>query len=104
MMLIVSAVYLFIFRTILSAPMNFRQMVAIYCYASIPAVISSLLAMLVMFLKPPEEFDIQNPTMFNVGAFLPDSAPAWLAAAGTSLDLLAWPASTPRSPCRASPV
>lgn len=87
MTLVVSAVYLFLFRTILSVAMSFRQMVAIYCYASIPAVISSLLAILVMFLKPPEDFDVQNPTMFNVGAFLPASTPAWLTAVGTSLDV-----------------
>jgi hypothetical protein len=86
MIVIASAIYLFVFRTFLSAPVTYRQMVAIYCYASIPGIISSLLAILVMYMKPPEDFDLQNPLAFNLAAFLPESAPRWLAAAGASLD------------------
>ena len=87
MVLIAAGVYLLVFRTFLSASVTYRQMLAVYCYASIPAILSSLLAILVMYLKAPEEFDIQNPLAFNVAAFLPDSVPRWLAAASTSLDV-----------------
>jgi hypothetical protein len=46
------------------------------------------LAILVMFLKNSEDFDLRNPTAFNVGAFLdPQTTPKFLHSMGTSLDL-----------------
>jgi hypothetical protein len=43
--------------------------------------------MVVLFLKDPEEFNLQNPLMFNVGAFLSPETPAALRAVGSSIDL-----------------
>ena len=43
--------------------------------------------MVVLFLKDPEEFNLQNPLMFNVGAYLSPDSPAALRALGSSIDL-----------------
>jgi len=41
-----------------------------------------------MFLKAPEDFDLENPTAFNIGAYLdPQATPKWLVAVASSLDL-----------------
>jgi hypothetical protein len=50
----------------------------------------SALMLVVMYLKPADEFDLQNPLAFNVGAFLPEGAPKWLQSLGTSIDLFSF--------------
>ena len=46
------------------------------------------MALAVMLLKNPEEFDLQYPTLTNIGAFLePASTPKWLMSLGTSIDV-----------------
>jgi hypothetical protein len=87
-MLVVAGVMLLVFNTMLSAGLRFRKVFGITCYASLTGVVGTALAILVMFLKNPEDFNLRNPTAFNVGAFLdPQTTPKWLQAAGGSLDL-----------------
>jgi hypothetical protein len=43
-----------------------------------------------MFMKDPEDFDIQRPLAFNLGAFLPDSAPRWVTMGASSFDLFSF--------------
>jgi hypothetical protein len=62
-------------------------MMAIVAYGFLPLVIQTLLSMVVLFLKDPEEFNLQNPLMFNVGAYLSPDSPAALRALGSSIDL-----------------
>jgi hypothetical protein len=87
MILAASGIYLLIFRTFMGTDLTFKQMLAIYCYSGIPGIISSLLALLVMYLKPPEDFDVTNPLAFNLGAFLPEGTAPFLVSLGTSIDL-----------------
>lgn len=62
---------------------------AVACYAFLPSVISSVLAIAVMFLKDPADFDLQNPLATNVGAFLnPNTNPKWLVSLAGSFDLV----------------
>jgi hypothetical protein len=83
-----AGVFLFVFRTILSAELSFRQVFAIVCYSWVPLLFGSIMALAVMFLKNPEEFDLQYPTLTNIGAFLdPASTPKWLLSLGTSIDV-----------------
>ena len=51
--LIVGAVLLGIVRGIMSAPVTFKQVFAILCYASVPGIIQTALKTVVMFLKKP---------------------------------------------------
>ncbi|MBZ5626535.1 MAG: YIP1 family protein [Acidobacteriia bacterium] len=68
--LIVAAVLLGIVRGIMSAPIKFKQVFAILCYASLPGILQTVLKTVVMFLKKPEDFNIVNPLAFNPAAFM----------------------------------
>ncbi len=83
-----AAVLLFVFKLVLGAALNFRQVFAITSYAFLPGVIGGLVALLVMFLKSPDDFNLQRPTVFNVGAFLdPQATSRALLVFATSIDL-----------------
>src|SRR5437868_9843608 len=85
---IVAGVFLFVFRILLGAELKFRPVFAVVCYAMLPLVLSTLMALAVMFLKEPSEFDLQYPTLTNIGAFLdPLTTPKWLLSLGTSIDI-----------------
>ena len=46
--------------------------------------------MLVMYLKAPEDFNIQNPLAFNAGALVASDSPQWLKGLGGSFDLFSF--------------
>ena len=68
--LIWAAVLMGIVKGLMSAQVRLKQVFAIICYSSMPGVIMALLAIAVMFMKPPEDFNLQNPLVFNPGAFM----------------------------------
>ena len=78
---------MFLFDTMMSAGIGLKRMMAIVAYGFLPMVIQTALSMVVLFLKDPEEFNLQNPLMFNVGAYLSPDSPAALRALGSSIDL-----------------
>jgi hypothetical protein len=85
---VTAGVFLFLFRTVFGAELSFRQAFAIVCYSWIPLLFGSIMALAVMLLKNPEEFDLNYPTLTNIGAFLePASTPKWLLSLGTSIDI-----------------
>ena len=86
-MLVIAGVLLFIFGTMLGASVNFRQVFGVVAHAWLPSVFASGAAVLVMFLKDPDDFDLKNPTGFNIGFYLPHSTPAWLVSLGSSIDV-----------------
>jgi hypothetical protein len=88
--LLVAAVLLVVVK-MMGQAITFKQMFAITCYSFLTGVVSSALAIVVMFLKNPEDFDLQNPLVFNLGAFLdPQSAPKFLHSLATSVDLFSF--------------
>jgi hypothetical protein len=88
MVLIVAGVLLLMFKVFMGAAITFKQMFGVTSYSFLPGVISGLAALVVMFLKNPDEFNLQNPTAFNLGAFFdPESTAKWKIALGTSIDL-----------------
>src|ERR1035438_5138089 len=68
--LIWAAILLGIVKGILSAPVRFKQVYAAICYAGMPGLLMTILAIVVMYLKSPDDFNIQNPLVFNPGAML----------------------------------
>lgn len=87
-LLVIGGVLLFASNLLLGAAATFRQMFAVACYGSLPNALAGLLGILMMFLKHPEDFDLENPTAFNIGAYLdPAATPRWLVAAAGSIDL-----------------
>ncbi len=86
--LIAGAILLGIVRGIMSAPIRFKQIWSILWYASVPAIIQTALMCVVMFLKRPEEFNLQNPLAFNPAAFMdPMTSSKFLYAVAKSLDV-----------------
>ncbi len=69
--LISAGVLLGIVSGIMSAPVRFKQVFAIMCYAGLPGLIFAVLAVVVIYMKAnPADFDIQHPLAFNAGAFM----------------------------------
>jgi hypothetical protein len=76
----------------MGASLTFKQMFGISSYAMLPGVVSSILAIIVVFIKNPDDFNLQNPLAFNLGAFLeppPNSGKA-LYSLATSFDLFSF--------------
>ena len=65
-----AAILMGIVKGILSAPVRFKQVYAAICWAGMPGLLMTILAIVVMFLKAPDDFNLQNPLVFNPGAML----------------------------------
>jgi hypothetical protein len=86
--LIWAAILLGIVKGMMAAQVRLKQIFAIIAYSSVPGVIMALLAIAVMFMKPPDDFNLQNPLVFNPGAFMdPTTSSKFLYSLATSLDL-----------------
>jgi hypothetical protein len=88
MYLIIAGVVTGIVAGIMSAGVKFRQVFAIVCYAGLPAIIYSILGIVLMFIKNPDDFNMKNPLAFNPGAFMdPTTTSKFVYSLSTSLDL-----------------
>jgi Yip1 domain len=73
---------------ILSAPMRFGQVFAVVTYAQLPGLLMSILMIVVLQLKNASDYNVQNPLMFNPGAFMDQqTSPKFIYSLATSLDL-----------------
>jgi len=90
--LVMAGVVLLMAKMMGAASLTYRQMFAITSYAMLPGLISGILAIVVMFLKDPEQFNLQNPIAFNLGAFLepPPGTGKALYSLATSIDLFSF--------------
>jgi hypothetical protein len=87
---VVSAVLIFLFNILMSADLKFPSMMGIVGYGFLPTLVSAALTLLVMFMKDPDDFDLQRPLAFNLGAFLPDATPRWAIVGASSIDLFSF--------------
>lgn len=72
----------------MSAPMKFKQVFGLVCWSYVVTCISAVLAVVVMFLKNPDDFDLNNPLMFNLGAlFEPNMPSKFIHSLASSIDL-----------------
>lgn len=85
--LFMTLVYWGAFNLFNGATLTFRQAFGIVSHAFVPLIISSLLAIIVLVIKPHGDVDPEHFLASNFAAFLPDDAPKWLAALGQSLEL-----------------
>ena len=86
-----AGIFLFLFRSLLGAELSFKQVFAICCYSFVPLIFSSLMTLAVMLLKDPDQFDLQNPVLSNIGAFLDSaSTPKWLYSLASSMDVFSF--------------
>jgi hypothetical protein len=87
---LISAAVLLAMVKIMSSPTRFSQVFAVICYSGITGLVFIALAVAVMFLKNPDDFDLQNPLAFNLGALLdPNSGSKFVYTLATSIDLFA---------------
>lgn len=88
MCLVVAGVLLGLMNSVGGANLRFKQAFSITCYSFLPSAISSVLSLIVMLLKHPEDFDLQNPLPANLGAFISSPpSPRWLQSLASSIDL-----------------
>jgi hypothetical protein len=75
----------------MSGGLKFKQVFAVVCHSGLPGVIFAILGVVVMFMKKPEDFNINNPLMFNAGAFMdPQSTSKFVYSLATSIDLFSF--------------
>jgi len=84
---IVGAVMLGAFNLLGGANTNFTTSMSIVAHANLVYVLSSILLVIILFLKPPGTLDIENPIATNLAAFMPENASKWLLALGKSVDI-----------------
>jgi len=72
--------------------LNFKQMFAIGAYGLLPGFIFAVLTIVVMMLKNPDDFNLQNPLFFNIGAFFepPPNTGKFLYSLASSFDLFSF--------------
>lgn len=89
--LLVAALMLGMMNGLGGAGLKYKQAFSITSYSFMPSMISSVLALAVMFLKNPEDFDLQHPLPTNLGAFLSaQTTPKWLQGLAGSIDLFSF--------------
>lgn len=87
--LVVAGAYLFVFNILAGSQLTFRQVFTVTCYSYMPFAVATVLAMGLMYVQAPEEFDLQNPVFSNLGVlFDPVESPV-LFALTKSLDVFA---------------
>jgi hypothetical protein len=86
--LLIAAVMLGSFNLLGGAKLKYRQAFSVTCYSFLPTGLSTILIMVVMFLKDPAEFNPQNALPVHLGAFLNQQTTAkWLYTLASSLSL-----------------
>jgi hypothetical protein len=86
--LIWAALLLGIVKGMMGATVRFKQVFAVIAWTGILGLISTALAIVVMFLKNPDDFNLQNPLVFNPGALMdPLTSSKFVYSLATSLDL-----------------
>ncbi len=85
--LIVGGILMLVMTSMMGAQVTFKQSLAIVSYAFLTGLVTTVLSIIVMYVKSPEDFDIQHPLAFNGGAFVPSGSPAWLMALASSIDI-----------------
>ena len=89
-LLIVAGIGMLIVSVIFGSPVNFKTAFSVACYASLVSLLSSLMAVALIFLGDPEHFNPQNLTPTNPGFFLSrDTSKPLLALVG-SLDIFSF--------------
>jgi len=84
---VIAAIFMGIFNATSSAALDFKTSLGVITHSYMPFVIASILGVLILCLKPPDQIDLQNLVASNAGTFLSSDAPKWLLSLCTSLDI-----------------
>ena len=75
------------YNLLAGANTNFGTSFAITSHAALTGLVSSLLFILVLYLKPPGTVDMENPVATNLAVLLSDDSAKWLIALLKSIDV-----------------
>ncbi len=68
---------------------SFKQVFSVTCYANLPSIVGSVMAVVIMFLGDPDAFNPQNPAPTNPGYFMnPLTSSHAVLALASSLDVM----------------
>ena len=91
LMYVIMAAVLLGMTAMMSAGLRFKQVYAVVVYSGLPGILFAILGCVVMFLKKPEDFNVNNPLMFNIGAYLdPQTTSKFIYSLATSIDLFSF--------------
>jgi hypothetical protein len=85
-LLVIALIYWGAFNLFKGAGLGFGTGFAITVYAFVPGLVSSVLAIIILLIKPKGEVDPEHFLASNLSAYLPDPSPAWLDKLGQSID------------------
>jgi hypothetical protein len=89
--LLEAAILLGIVAGIMSAPVKLKQVYAVLWYSSLTTVISAILSIVLMYIKNPDDYNLQNPLAFNPAAFMdPLTTSKFVYSLSSSLDLFSF--------------
>ncbi len=75
------------FNLLKGASLNFNTAFGITTHGFVPLLISSVLAIVVLLIKPTGEVDPEHFLASSLSAYLPDPSPKWLESLGNSIEL-----------------
>lgn len=85
--LVVAGVMMGAYNLLAGTNATFRQSLAVAAHAAMTGVVSSVLFLLILYLKPFGTVDLENPVATNAGAFLPEGSAKWLVTLGKQIDI-----------------
>jgi hypothetical protein len=69
---------------------NFGTSMGITSHAFLTGLVTSILYLLILYLKPFGTVDLDNPIAANLGSFLPDDTAKWLLSLAKSIDIFSF--------------
>jgi hypothetical protein len=75
------------YNLLCGANTDFATSFAITTHAALTGLVSSLLFILILYLKPPGTVDMENPIATNLAVVLPDDSAKWMVALLKSIDI-----------------
>jgi hypothetical protein len=88
--LLVAAVMLGAYNLFAGARASFVQAMGIISHVFLTSILSTLIFLLVLFIKPVGTFDLENPVATNLGVLVPEDAAKWLMTLCKSIDIFSF--------------
>ena len=88
-LLVIALVLMLAFNLTVGAGANFKTSLSIVAHAFVPpGIVTTILFITVLFLRPVGSFDLDNPVATNVAVFLPEDSAKWLVGLCKNIDIL----------------
>jgi hypothetical protein len=85
-----AALLLAAYNLLAGANVRFVTAMAIVSHAFLASLVSTVIFLLVIFLKPRGTIDIENPVATNLGVLVAEDAPKWLMKLAVSIDIFSF--------------